>query len=57
MKFLGVTNDDRLSYNEHMSELVKIISMSTGLFSRVLTLVPQLIEVKLNVCYALISLQ
>ena len=31
MKFLGVTTDDRLSFNEHVRELVKRISMSNGL--------------------------
>ena len=36
LKFLGVTIDDRLSFNEHVRHLAKRISMSTGLFYRVL---------------------
>ena len=49
MKFLGVTIDDRLAFNEHVRDLVKRISMSTGLLYRV-TLVP--LQVKLNAYYA-----
>ena len=52
IKFLGVTIDDRLSFNEHVRDLVKRISMSTGLLYRVSTLVP--LKVKLNAYYALI---
>ena len=39
IKFLGVTIDDRLSFNEHVRDLAKRISMSTALFCRVKTLI------------------
>ena len=52
IKFLGVTTDDRLSYNEYARKLVKRISMSTGLLCRVSTLVA--LKVQLNAYYALI---
>ena len=52
IKFLGVTIDDRLSFNEYVRDLVKRISMSTGLLYRVSTLVP--LKVKLHAYYALI---
>ena len=52
IKFLWVTIDDRLSFNEHVRELAKRISMSTGLLYRDSTLVP--LKVKLNAYYALI---
>ena len=52
LKFLGVTIDYRLSFNEHVLDLVKIISMSAGLIYRVSTLVP--LKVKLNAYYAVI---
>ena len=52
MKFLGVTIDDIFSFNEHVRDMVKRISMSTGLRYRISTLVP--LKVKLNAYYALI---
>ena len=40
-KFLRVTVDDRLSYNQHVSELSKKLSCSIGLLYRVYNYVPQ----------------
>ena len=42
-KFLGVTVDDRLSYNQHASELSKKLSCSIGLMYRVYNCVPQFV--------------
>ena len=42
-KFLGVTVDDRLSYNQHVSELSKKLSCSIGLMYRVYNCVPQFV--------------
>ena len=42
-KFLGVTVDDRSSYNQHVSELSKKLSCSIGLMYRVCNRVPQFV--------------
>ena len=42
-KFLGVTVDDRLSYNQHVSELSKKLSCSIGLMYRVYNCVPRFV--------------
>ena len=52
IKILGVIIDDRLSFKEHVRDLVKSISMPTGLLCRVSTFVP--LKVKLNAYNALI---
>ena len=46
INFLGVTIDDKLSFNEQVCDFVNRISMSTGLLYRVSSLVP--LKVKLN---------
>ena len=47
-----VTIDDRLSFDEHVRDLVMRISIVTDLLYRVSTLAP--FKFKLNACYALI---
>ena len=46
IKFNGVTIDDGHFFNEDVSELAKIVSMSTGMLNRVLTILSP--KVKLN---------
>ena len=52
VKFLGVIIDDKLSFSEHVHDLVKKVSSSTGVLRRVSNLVP--VDVRLKIYYALI---
>ena len=52
IEFLGVTIDDRLSFNEHVREFVMRISLSADLLYEVSTLVP--LKVKLNAYSSLV---